>query len=50
MMEALIFDSFRDYLLRTVRTREKYVPYYLKWVGDCYAYLQRGCNPSLYSI
>ena len=41
MVKSVIAQSFSDYLARTVRAREKYVPYYLKWVGDCYTHFGR---------
>ncbi|MEW6162820.1 MAG: integron integrase [Nitrospirota bacterium] len=34
-----MFDRFQDYLLNTAHIGEKYIPYYLKWVSDCYAFL-----------
>jgi hypothetical protein len=39
--QPVIFQSFSDYLARTVRAKEKYIPYYLKWVGDCYTHFNR---------
>jgi len=34
-----MFDRFHDYLLNTGHIGEKYIPYYLKWVSDCYSFL-----------
>lgn len=30
---------FKDYLIQKAVVKEKYVPYYLKWVSDCYSFL-----------
>ena len=34
-----MIKDFQDYLLRRVHIRDKYVPYYVKWVSDCYSFL-----------
>jgi hypothetical protein len=34
-----MFSGFRDYLINKAVVKEKYVPYYIKWVAGCYAFL-----------
>ncbi len=34
-----MLKTFRDYLLSEGAVKPGYVPYYVKWVGDCYAFL-----------
>jgi integron integrase len=34
-----MLDNFRDYLLSRGTTKSTCVPYYVKWVGDCYSFL-----------
>ena len=34
-----MFSAFKDYLLQKSLVKEGYVPFYLKWVSDCYAFL-----------
>jgi hypothetical protein len=34
-----MLDNFRDYLLAEQRVKANHVPYYLKWVGDFYSFL-----------
>jgi hypothetical protein len=33
-----MFSKFKDYLLQKVNIKSKYV-YYLKWIFDCYSFL-----------
>lgn len=33
-----MLTAFEQFLINKERTQEKYVPYYLKWVSDCYRY------------
>ena len=33
--------TFRDYLDQKALIQAKYIPYYLKWVGECYSFLDR---------
>ncbi|MBE0425146.1 MAG: integron integrase [Nitrospirae bacterium] len=34
-----MLDNFRSYLLQKGSIKPNYVPYYLKWVADCYSFL-----------
>lgn len=34
-----MLDQFRRYLVEDARTQTKYIPYYLKWISECYAHL-----------
>jgi hypothetical protein len=34
-----MLNNFRDYLLSERAAKANYVPYYVKWVGDCYSFL-----------
>lgn len=34
-----MFSAFKDYLIQKALVKEKYVPFYLKWVSDCYSFL-----------
>lgn len=34
-----MLSAFKDYLTQKALVKEKYVPFYLKWVSDCYTYL-----------
>ena len=36
-----MLSAFKDYLAEKAVVQDKYVPYYLKWVGDCYGFLDR---------
>lgn len=31
-------DKFRSHLIQVVHVKEKYVPFYLKWISDCYVF------------
>lgn len=34
-----MLSSFKDYLTQKALVKEKDVPFYLKWVSDCYSFL-----------
>ena len=34
-----MLEAFQEYLLSVKQVKEKYIPYYIKWVSDCYSYL-----------
>jgi len=34
-----MISEFQSYLLTTKHIKEKYIPYYVKWVSECYSYL-----------
>lgn len=34
-----MLDNFNDYLIHKASVKANYVPYYLKWVADCYSFL-----------
>lgn len=36
-----MLDQFRTYLLNTVKIKSKYIPFYLKWISDCYVFLEK---------
>lgn len=36
-----MLSAFKDYLIGKAVVREKYVSYYLKWVADCYSFLDK---------
>jgi len=36
-----MFDKFERYLIKIVQIKSKDVPYYLKWVSDCYSFLNK---------
>lgn len=33
-----MLTTFEQFLINKERIQEKYVPYYVKWVSDCYRY------------
>lgn len=35
-----MLEQFRNYLIKTVHIKTKHVPYYIKWVSDCYTFLE----------
>jgi len=39
--------EFKSYLLDKKYIRDKYVPYYIKWVSDCYSYLDESTENRL---
>jgi integron integrase len=36
-----MFEQFRTYLTDKARVKDKYIPYYLKWVSDCYSFFNQ---------
>ncbi len=34
-----MFEAFRQFLLRKASIKSQYIPFYLKWMSDCYGYL-----------
>jgi len=34
-----MLDNYNDYLIHKASVKANYVPYYLKWVADCYSFL-----------
>lgn len=34
-----MFDQFQKYLLNNRHQKDKYIPYYLKWISDCYSFI-----------
>lgn len=34
-----MLSSFKDHLFQKALVKEKYVPFYLKWVSECYSFL-----------
>lgn len=34
-----MFDRFQKYLMNRVHVKDKHIPFYLKWISDCYTYL-----------
>jgi len=36
-----MLEHFRTYLTEKARIKDKYVPYYIKWVSDCYSFLNQ---------
>jgi integron integrase len=34
-----MLEKFKAYLLETAYIKDRYVPYYMKWVSECYAFL-----------
>ncbi|WP_200891792.1 integron integrase [Candidatus Brocadia sinica] len=39
MFGFIMLSSFKDYLTQKALVKEKDVPFYLKWVSDCYSFL-----------
>ena len=39
-----MLDTFRAYLSHTAGTREKYLPYYIRWVSEGNAFLKAELN------
>jgi integron integrase len=37
-MDVIMLEEFRAYLIHKARIKEKYIPFYIKWVSDCYAF------------
>ena len=42
-----MLKQFREYLIKTVHIKTEHVPYYIKWVSDCYTYLQHQITHTL---
>ncbi|MGQ9500422.1 MAG: integron integrase, partial [Dissulfurimicrobium sp.] len=36
--KKIMFDQFQKYLLNNGRQNDKHIPYYLKWILDCYSF------------
>jgi integron integrase len=36
-----MLEEFRNYIIQKAQVKSKYVPYYLKWVADCYAFFNQ---------
>jgi len=36
-----MLEEFRTYLTHKARIKDKYIPYYLKWVSDCYLFFNQ---------
>ena len=39
MFGFIMLSSFKDHLTQKSLVKEKYVPFYTKWVSDCYSFL-----------
>ena len=44
-----MFGAFRQFLLRKASIKSQYIPFYLTWVSDCYAYLDTPSDSRLSS-
>lgn len=44
-----MLEAFRQFLLRKASVKPQYVPFYLKWVSDCYGYLNTAPDSRLSS-
>lgn len=40
-MTEILQREFKEYLLKEIKVKSKYIPYYLKWVLECYGYLRK---------
>jgi hypothetical protein len=38
--DLLCLGGFREYLAEKAVVRERYVPYFVRWVAECYAFLE----------
>ena len=36
-----MLEQFRTYLTEKARIKDKYIPYYIKWVSDCFSFLNQ---------
>jgi hypothetical protein len=45
-----MLDRFQTYLEKHGSIGPKQIPYYIKWVKDCYAYLDRSLDTSLSGV
>jgi len=46
-MRLIMIREFESYLLKKKQIKDKYVPYYMKWVSDCYRYLNESVESRL---
>jgi len=42
-----MFNDFEGYLSKKIGLKEKYVPYYVRWVDNCYRSFKKGKNKPL---
>jgi len=42
-----LLEKFKGYLADKAHIEEKYIPYYLKWVSQCYRFLDQRMNQPL---
>lgn len=42
-----MLEEFRSYLTQKAPIKDKYIPYYLKWVSDCYGFLNKPLSARL---
>jgi hypothetical protein len=33
-----MLDKFKEYLITKAVVKEKYIPFYIRWIADCYAF------------
>jgi hypothetical protein len=36
-----MLSGFKDYLLQKAVVKEKYVPFYIRWISDCYSFINQ---------
>jgi len=46
-MEKIMLKEFERYLNRKIGTKKKYIPYYLRWVDNCYRFSGENHNETL---
>jgi integron integrase len=44
-----VLNNYRDYLLSEGSVKSNYVPYYVKWINDCYSFLNIPCSARINS-
>jgi len=44
-----MFEAYRQFLLRKASVKTQHIPFYLKWVSDCYGYLNTPADSRLSS-
>lgn len=44
-----MLEPFRRYLSENARIKVKYIPYYLKWISECYSYTNRSIEQHISS-
>lgn len=44
-----MLEPFRRYLSENARIKVKYIPYYLKWISECYSYINRSIEQHISS-